>query len=150
MIPKPVYDELSFPTTPHLKRGIDDLINKNIAFLVSIDVGSDAYYLYHTLTTSANNSYKVIGRGEAAAIALAKSNEGILASNNLRDIDIYIHQFQLKHITTADILIDAFEKGLITKDEGDNIWRAMIARRRKLGAASFSEYISYHYKNQQK
>jgi len=38
-------------------------------------------------------------------------------------------------------LIKALNKGLITEDEGNSIWASMLAKRRKLGAASFSDYI---------
>ena len=37
--------------------------------------------------------------------------------------------------------MEAYEKGIITEDEGNTIWANMIARRRKLGANSFSDYM---------
>lgn len=141
VIPKPAYDELSYPTTPHLKQRIDDLINNNQATLEAIHVDSDAYSLYQKLTTSPDEGHKVIGPGEAASIALAKTKNGIIASNNLKDISSYVTEFELRHMTTGDILIEALEKGYITEDEGNTIWISMLAKRRKLGAASFSEYI---------
>ncbi|MEG1877475.1 MAG: hypothetical protein RR146_07890 [Lachnospiraceae bacterium] len=76
-----------------------------------------------------------------ASIAMAKTIGGIVASNNLKDISSYIIEYGLKHITTGDILIEALEKGLITENEGNTIWTSMLAKRRKLGASSFSEYI---------
>lgn len=141
VIPKPVYDELSFPATPHLKQRLDCLINNNQAHLETINVASEAYSLYYYLTTSPGGGRKVIGPGEAAAIALAKINNGIVASNNLKDISPYISEFKLKHITTGDILVEAMEKGHIIESQGNTIWASMLAKRRKLGAASFSEYI---------
>lgn len=86
VIPKPAYDELSYPTTPHLKQRIDCLINNKQARLATINVGSDAYALYKKLTTSPDEGHKIIGPGEAASIVLAKTNNGIVASNNLKDI----------------------------------------------------------------
>lgn len=141
VIPKPTYDELSYPTTPHLKKRIDHLIENNQATLESINVDSDAYALYQKLTTSPDEGHKIIGPGEAASIVLAKANNGIVASNNLKDISSYISEFELKHITTGDILIEALAKGYITEADGNAIWASMLAKRRKLGAASFSEYI---------
>jgi len=141
VIPKQTYDELSYPTTPHLKQHIDYLLNSKQVRLATIDVGSDAYSLYHKFTTSPDKGHKIIGPGEAAAIALAKVNNGIVASNNLKDICSYISEFKLKHTTTGDILIEALEKGYITEEDGNTIWASMLAKRRKLGAASFSEYI---------
>jgi hypothetical protein len=148
VIPKPAYDELSYPTTPHLKQRIDCLIIKKQASLATIDVGSDTYALYQKLTTSPDEGNKIIGPGEAASIALAKINNGIVASNNLKDISSYISEFKLKHITTGDILIKALENGFITEDAGNLIWASMIAKRRKLGALSFSEYIKLCLNNE--
>lgn len=145
MIPKPAYDELSYPTTPHLKQRMDYLISNNQASLATIDIGSDAYTLYQKLTTSPDEGHKIIGQ-EAASIALAKTNNGIVASNNLKDISSYITEFKLKHITTGDILIEALEKGFISEDDGNTIWASMLAKRRKLGASSFSEYIKFKNK----
>ncbi|GBF32097.1 hypothetical protein DCCM_0288 [Desulfocucumis palustris] len=65
-----------------------------------------------------------------------------MASNNLKDISSYISEFELKHITTGDILIEALEKGFITEDDGNIIWASMLAKRRKLGVLSFPEYIN--------
>ena len=81
VIPKPAYEELSYPTTPHLKQRIDCLIDNNQASLATIDVDSDAYVLYQKLITSPDNGHKIIGPGEAASITLAKTNNGIVASN---------------------------------------------------------------------
>ena len=67
--------------------------------------------------------------------------DGVVASNNLSDIGIYIKRVGLKHTTTGDILIEALEKGFIKEDEGNALWASMLAKRRKLGATSFSEYI---------
>jgi len=141
VIPKSAYDELSHPTTPHLRQRIDYLISQKLVSLAFIDVGSDIYALYHKLTTSPDKGYKVIGPGEAASIALAKAYDEIVASNNLNDISLYISEFNLKYITTGDILIEALAKGYITENEGNAIWASMLKKRRRLGAGSFSEYI---------
>lgn len=70
--------------------------------------------LYQKLTTTPDEGHKIISSGEAASIALAKSVGGVVASNNLKDISSYIDEYELKHITTGDILIEAMEKGSIT------------------------------------
>ncbi len=141
IIPKPSYDELSNPTVPHLKQRVDYLINSNQVKLSTIEVNSDEYELYIKLTNSPDEGHKIIGRGEAASIILAKKNNGIVASNNIKDIQQYIQEFNLKHITTGDILYEALSKGYITEVQGNLIWASMIAKRRKLGASTFSEFI---------
>lgn len=42
--------------------------------------------------------------------SLAWVHDGIVASNNLKDIALYIDELKLKHITTGDILIEALGK----------------------------------------
>lgn len=87
---------------------------------------------------------KIIGRGEAASISFAKEKQGILASNNLRDISAYVTEYGLTHLTTGDILKMALDAGYIDESQGNTIWANMIARKRKLGYASFSDYLAVH------
>ncbi len=140
VIPEKVYEEMSNPKVSWMKNRVDILINSGVARFEDINIDSEEYVLY-TKLTSFDGKRKVIGKGEAACISLAKKHNAIIASNNLRDISFYIKEFSLKHLTTGDILMEAYEKGIITEDEGNAIWANMIARRRKLGANSFSEYM---------
>ena len=139
IIPKEVYDEIDRPTIPHLKSRIDKLIAKGSAVIMCMDITSKEYELYSELINY--NSYKLIGKGEAAAISLAKEYDGILGSNNLSDIEYYINKYSLKHVTTGKILFEAFNKGLITEEEGNIIWTNMLNKKRKLGANSFTEFM---------
>lgn len=140
VLPEPVYQELSNPCVPHIKQRADVLINNNMAFVQSIEVGTEEYELYSCLIKQEKGK-KSIGRGEAGGIALAKTYNGILASNNYTDIAPYIEKYNLKHIDTGEILLEALKKGLITETDGNNIWAQMLAKKRKLPANSFSEYL---------
>ena len=84
IIPEPVYAELSNPCIPHLKQKTDIMLNAKLAELRIIEVGSVEYALFHEMTASPRRGHTVIGRGEAAAIALAKQCNGILESNALQ------------------------------------------------------------------
>lgn len=117
------------------------LLVQNLVAIQNLDIDSEEYGTYYQLTEAPAKGHKVIGNGEAASISLAKKYGGIVASNNLRDIQTYISEFGLKHTTTGDILVDAYNKGLITENEGNTIWANMLAKRRRLGAASFTEYL---------
>ena len=141
VIPKAVYDELSYPGIAHLKARVDALLSAGQAQIMTIDIDTEAYALYYRLTVKPEAGHVVIGKGEAASIALAKQNGGIIASNNLKDITPYISEMGLKHLTTGDILLAALEKGYITETQGNTIWSTMLSKRRKLGAASFTSYI---------
>lgn len=43
--------------------------------------------------------------------------KSIIEYNNLRDIKYYVDKFSLKHITTGDILVKAYEDKLITEEQ---------------------------------
>ena len=142
IIPKPVYDELSFPGVTHLKKRIDQMISSGQAEIRYIDAGSPTYDMYYAMTQEPENGHKIIGDGEAACLALAKSENGIVASNNLKDISTYIKELSLAHITTGEILVEALHRGLITEEQGNTLWAEMLKKRRKLGASSFSEFLT--------
>lgn len=135
-----VYQELSNPSVPHIKKRADGLINNNVASVQSIDVGTEEYVLYNSLVKG-EKGLKQIGRGEAAGIALAKQYNGILASNNYRDIATYIEKYNLKYIDTGHILLEALNQNLITEAEVNQIWQKMLAKNRKLPEATFSDYL---------
>lgn len=142
IIPRQSYRELSNPSIPHLKQRVDTLVSGGNATIQDMDIGSKEYRLYIKMTNSPDEGHKIIGDGEAAAIALAKENNGILASNNMRDIKQYVSEYKIEHVTTGDILMEAMNRGFITEAQGNTIWASMIAKRRKLGASTFTEYIS--------
>lgn len=140
VFPSPVYDELSNPAIPHLKQRADVLIDDQCATIKQLDYGTDEYKLYKTLVEG-KGAEKAIGKGEAAGIALAKTYNGTLASNNYKDISPYIDKYKLKHIDTGMILEEALEKGLITEADGNSIWQRMLNKNRMLPTATFTEYL---------
>ena len=144
IIPAAVYDELSNPRISHLKERVDTMIAANSAKVEDIQMNTAEYEIYRKLTTDPDPGHVIIGKGEAAAIALAKEKKGILASNNLRDVTAYVSEYGLVHMTTGDILQEAFKKNLITEDEGNKLWQDMLRKRRRLGYLTFSEYLKDH------
>jgi len=141
IIPQQAYDELSNPYTPHLKTRADIMINNGDASVQSLLTGSPEFSLYLKLTSKPDKGQRIIGRGEASVIALALKFGGIIASNNLSDVKSYAQEYNLEHITTGDIMIKAHDISLITEAEGNNLWSAMQAKKRKIGSASFTEYL---------
>lgn len=145
VIPKEVYDELSHPGVNRvkgLKAQVDSMLQIGDATIETITVCTDSYDLYRKLTSCPDAGHKIIGRGEAASIALAKEKHGIVASNNLRDVSAYITEYGLPHLTTGDIMKMALDAGYINEAQGNSIWANMIARKRKLGYLSFSDYLA--------
>lgn len=144
VIPEVVYEELSYPTIRHLKDRVDSLVAQGKVVLqdISTDPDSEEFPLYQRLTTVNASDRPAIGRGEAAAIAMAKVQNGILASNNLRDISIYVKEFNLRHETTGSIMKQALDAGMITEEQGNEIWARMRAKKRRLGANSFTDFLN--------
>jgi predicted nucleic acid-binding protein len=139
-IPEQVYAELR--KVSFMKNKVDTLLKANKVMLYQIVVGTDPGALYIKMTTSPDKGYKIIGSGEAAAIVLAKQHNGILGSNNMRDILPYIQLFTLKHRTSATIMVEALEQHLISEGQGNVIWRDMLQRNRKLPADTFTEFLA--------
>lgn len=146
VLPEQVYRELSHPRIPQLKSRTDVLKQNGDIEVEAIEMNTQEYHLYYKLINNPEKGFKVIGKGEAAAIALAKVRSGILASNNIKDVHGYVEKYDLEHITTGDILCNALNKGCITEEEGNNIWSDMLAKRRMLPCNSFTEYLS-NYKS---
>ena len=141
ILPKEVYIELSNPSIPHIKRRVNQLCLSGKLTTKEILVDTEEYHLYYELAITPPEGVKRIGKGEAAAIALTKTYDGILASNNLKDIAKYVEKHKLEHVTTGDILVAALKVGYIDEATGNQIWRNMIARRRMLPANSFTDYL---------
>lgn len=140
IVPQQVYNEIA--VVPHLKNRLDVQITAGNIITCSIASGSSEEALYNKFAYKPDAGHVIIGKGEAAAIALASANNGIVASNNLKDVAVYVAELELKHTTTADILVEAYKSNIITEDDGNNLWLNMLAKKRKLGAASFSDYLS--------
>lgn len=138
-VPWNVYREIS--RIDRLKRKMDILIKDKHIKKISFNLDSKEYKDFSYLIDVYNNKY-YIGEGEAACIALAKNNNGVLASNNLKDIKRYIDEYKLKHLTSADILKQALKNKFITKIEGNNIWRDMLNEGIYLPYDSFDNYIN--------
>ena len=141
IIPYEVYDEFSH--VYKLKKRIDDLHYEGFLEIEDFDVESEGYDLFLKLCDGEFTGRK-IGDGEAAAIALAVENNGILASNNTQDIADAVKHFNLTRIRTGDILVKAFNSNMITEEEGNKIWDKMIIQNRYLTENSFSDYLKKH------
>ncbi len=144
VVPAQVYHELQ--KVPHLLARVEILKRNGSLSVESMAAGSEEYNHYLQMTTSPEAGMRIIGRGEAAGIAMAKKRDGTLASNNLRDILPYVEKYELSHITTGDILIEAMYAGIITEAEGNTIWADMIRKRRMLPTTSFSAYLTNYHK----
>lgn len=141
ILPEPVYEELGHRAIQRfgIKERADKLISSGAASVQSIEAGTEEYQIYRDLTDPKPGK-KTIGKGEAGGIALAKTYNGVLVSNNTRDIMPYVEEYGLKRLDTGQILMEALAEGIITEEDGNDIWRKMLARKRWLPAKTFSDY----------
>lgn len=138
IIPYEVYDEFSRVTI--LKNRVDELISEKFIEVIDFDAGSEIYNLF----TKLHRGYlfdKEMGRGEAAAIALAVENDGIIASNNTQDIIKAVEKYNLIRIKTGDILVKAYNYEIISENEGNELWKKMLNQKRYLTEKSFTDYL---------
>ena len=82
------------------------------------------------------------GSGEASCMAYLTQRDGILGSNNLSDVKAFCNKNKKRLLTTADVLHQAYNIGEIDLNEADEIWAGMLAKKQKLPASSFTEYLS--------
>ena len=142
VMPKEVFDELLNPLVPYLNEKVRKLVDTKAIIVKELYADTEEFSIFFELTLNPKIK-KRIGKGEAAAISLAKVYKGILASNNLKDISKYIEEYALKHLTTGDILLDAMEKTLIEEAEGNVIWEKMRSKKRRMPFETFSEYVEH-------
>ena len=142
ILPKQVFIELSNPCVPHIGRRVKELCSNGDISTMEILTNTEEYELYHKLAILPSKGERRIGKGEAATVALAKTYNGIIASNNLKDIYKYIEKYNLEHVDTGKILIAALDNKYIDEATGNRIWTDMIARKRMLPATTFTEYLS--------
>lgn len=139
-IPQAVYDEFCYPGIEHLKAILDSLIKDNLIIKDILSSESDEEKLYYHLIHNPEHGRKVIGKGEASAIALSKERKGILASNNLKDVQLYIDLYGLESLTTSTIMLKVVEDSLVSEEDANRIWTQMILKKRKLPFSTFTEF----------
>lgn len=139
-IPQEVYKEFSYPRLPaFFSKNILKLTEKqHLKVVPAFVVNTKEYDFYLKLT---RNGSKSIGGGEAAALVLAISNNGAIASNNFKDIASYVQEYNLHHLTTGRILKESYNKRLKTLSDCEVIWKTLISRKRKLPTKTFAEFL---------
>lgn len=142
IIPQTVYDELNKIKSPQYRFLFNDLytqILKRNFKLKNIMISDREFSEYCKLISMKNP--KRIGRGEAAAIVIAGTLDGTVASNNLSDILPYVGKNKLPYICTENILYLSYEKSYISIKEGNQIWDDMKRIGRILPNYDFKEIV---------
>ncbi|MBE6499656.1 MAG: nucleic acid-binding protein [Methanobrevibacter thaueri] len=132
---KEEFDQL--PSNHHISRGLNKMIQEGFIEIYDMDVTSPEYELYEKFLDEDED----VGEGELSVIVLCIVKEGILASNNFRDVCEYVKRYNLNHITTSRILVKCYEDRHIDLNKGNEIWKDMIDKRIRLPERTFEIYL---------
>ena len=146
IIPEQVYSEIMAENTPAIvKKNFKNLKNRFVE-IKEISILSQEYTTYNLIKKGLwSKTGKICGSGESAAITLAHLNNGLVASNNLSDVEEYIESLDIELITSSMILSKAVERDIISKENADDLWKGMINKGIKLPKESFSDYFDELY-----
>jgi predicted nucleic acid-binding protein len=141
IIPQTVFNELNKMKDPQNRFLFNDLnvqILQNNFKLKDVMVTNWEFNEYCKLISM--KKPKSIGKGEAAAIVIARAHKGTLASNNLSDILPYVGNNKLPYICTENILYLSYEKHYISFKDGSQIWNDM-KKYKRLPNCDFVEIV---------
>lgn len=141
IVPSIVQKEiLSLRLNPRIKYNFQRLIQMNFVEVRTMKTHS----VEHRIFLKILEKYSFVGPGEAATIALACQNNGVVASNNLLDVRGLVEDYDLNLITTAFIMAKAYENGIKTRKELDEIWKDMLDNGRKRSLPNFKSFTDYY------
>ena len=85
------------------------------------------------------------GEGEAACMAVARFSKDYIASSNLSDIASYCMQYEIRYLTTMDILLEAYNLGLMSEQECNDFIMEVKDKDSKLikGVETIEDYKKY-------
>ena len=119
-----VKEELYNKKTPQdVKTRLTSLIQDGYVEIKDLELGSAEFDQYYEFIT--DDKTEDIGKGELSVISLAIAKNGILASNNLDDVCYFVKKYKLEHVTTSKIIVTCYEKGYLTFDEANKIWKEL-------------------------
>lgn len=142
-IPEQVEQEII--KIPLLQKRLEKLQEHGAVEIVEINLGSKEEVEFSRIIEESKKG-KLVGDGEAACMALARFNKGIVASNNTIDISAYCEKYGIIQKRTGDILKEALDQNIITMEEGEQLWNEMLAKGRWLTANTFAEFLEKNYK----
>jgi DNA-binding Lrp family transcriptional regulator len=141
IIPQEVYNELLRRRTDSITDRVDELEKRRIIKKYTMKINELAATIRYMLQNP-RPKCKIMGPGEAAAIALCKANNGILASNNMRDVAQYTELQGIKHITTSRVIDRAFKLKVIEGlSKTESIWSDIISSGRRMPKNTFKEFL---------
>ena len=146
IIPEQVYEEILVEKTSLIVKTNFEKLKVGFVEIREIQFASQEYTTYKSIERGFwSQTGKVCGAGESAAMALAHLNNGIVASNNLSDVEEYIGSLEIELITSSMILSKAVEKDIISEDGANALWKEMVNEGIDLPKDTFTQYYNELY-----
>lgn len=148
IIPEQVYSELMDNKTPPIVKTNFKKLKDGFVETKEIKIMSQEYTTFNLIKKGFwSQTGKCCGDDESAAMALAYLSNGIVASNNLSDIEEYIESLDIELITSSMILSKAFENDIVCEDTANELWKEMVKKGIDLPKNSFKEYYDELYES---
>lgn len=148
IIPEQVHKEITDDNTDSVVKVNFEKLKDGFVETREIQFASNEYITYKSIERGFwSQTGKVCGKGESAAIALAYLNNGIVASNNLSDVEEYIESLDIELITSSMILSKAVEKSVVSEDTANVLWKGMVDEGIYLPRDSFTDYYDELYES---
>jgi predicted nucleic acid-binding protein len=81
-----------------------------------------------------------VGPGESACMSVARFNDDVVGSSNLRDIATYCKTYSISYLTTLDLMFIAVEQGNITEAEFDQAVQDLINNDYRIPNITYQNY----------
>lgn len=144
IVPEMVYEELTRKRSDkNVKNNLKLLINDGFVEIETIELCTPEYFDYNCMIEGFWTDDEPIGKGDASAIALALKNFGIVASNNLSDVENLSKVDDIPILTFSMIISFCFELDLMSKEKVEIVWKKVInGTMQKLPFKTFDEYYN--------
>ena len=86
------------------------------------------------------------GDGESACLAVARYQNNIIASSNLKDIKVYCDMHSILYLTTMDFLCEALRKGRFDLQTCNEFISKVLAKGSKLPVTNMNDYTCKEFK----
>ena len=149
IVPDVVYLELNKKNSnQNVKNNLASLINDGFVEIRPIEFGTPEYFDYTCMIEGFWSDDEPIGFGEAAAMALAIKDFGIVASNNLADVEELGKANDIPILTFSMIMAFCFELNIMSKQEIESVWKEILDNtKQKLPKETFNEYFNELFEN---
>ncbi len=136
LIADAVFNEL---THKQIKEEVTNLLNYKMISLYTIPPQLNLAILKEI--AQIRKDIPTAGGGESICMAIAKYDNKIIASSNIKDIKVYCNTNNIQYLTTMDILVEAYQQKKLDETECDYFIYNVKSKGSKLPCDTIKEYL---------